>query len=81
VLTSFVKGVVKVFGSLLFGAGTSFMAVAYFAMQDRVAWDFHSREPPPVGELFFSIGLGCIAAAALMGLLFAFPSRQLAGGA
>jgi hypothetical protein len=76
VLASFVKGVVKVFGSLLFGTGAGFMSVAYFAMHDPVGWDFHSREGPPVGELMFSIGLGCISAAMLMALLFVFPSRQ-----
>jgi hypothetical protein len=80
VLTSFVKGLVKVGGSLLFGAGTAFMAVAYFAMQDPVGWDFHSREGPPVGGLFFAIGLGCISAASLMGLLFVSPSRRPAIG-
>jgi hypothetical protein len=72
-LMAFGRAVLKIFISVVIGVGVGMGTMGYFWMQrPTMPWDMR-HEPPPLGEIFFGIGVGLLAAALLMLVQFYGP--------
>jgi hypothetical protein len=66
-LMAFGRAVLKIFISAVVGVGVGMGTMGYFWMQRPDSWVTHyGHKEPPLGEIFFGVGVGLLSAALLM---------------
>ena len=74
-LLAFGRALLKIFISVVIGVGVGMGTMGYFWMQRPDSWVTapYGRQEPPLGEIFFGVGAGLLAAALLMLVQFYGP--------